>query len=298
MQSDLSKENKRAEKKEDTPLLTRKEDNIGRYSVSRLPKHREYLSDLQRMSTKHPIEVLAEFDVTDARRLLLEYKVRSGETISFTAWLIKCIAQAVSEDRNVQAYRKGKQLVVFEDVDVAFVMDIASESAHIVGNAVVRKANQKSLKAIHNEIRLGQTEKPIHGTAVGEGEQARLVGRMQSLPAFLRRLSASWYMRNPEIRKRNQGTVGITSVGNILGTSTGMWGCPLVTSMFPLMFAVSGITRKPGIVGDKIVPREFLSMSISLDHDAVDGVEAARFLKRLGELFTTAYGIGTLKLSA
>jgi len=63
------------------------------------------------------------------------------------------------------------------------------------------------------------------------------------------------------------------------------------------MFGISGITKKPGIFDDKIVPRGYLTMSVMLDHDAVDGAEAARFLKRLGELFMSGYGIRSLGLS-
>ncbi len=73
-----------------------------------------------------------------------------------------------------------------------------------------------------------------------------------------------------------------------------MWGCPIVTRMFQLLFGVSGISRKPGISGDKIEPRDFLSMSVMLDHDAVDGAEAARFLRWLGELCSKAYGLESL----
>ena len=232
--------------------------------------------------------------MTEAQTMLHRSREKKGETTSFTAWLIKCIAQAVSEDKRVQAYRKGKHLFVFEDVDVAFVMDRASDSGEMVANAIMRKADEKSLETIHQEIRIAQQEKPVHGTSVGESEEARLAGRLQSLPGFVRRLGVWWYGRNPELRKRAQGTVGITSVGNILGTSSSMWGCPIATGMFPLMFGISGIARKPGIVGDQILARDYLSMSIMFDHYAVDGAEAARFLKRLGELFTCAYGIDRL----
>jgi hypothetical protein len=59
--------------------------------------------------------------------------------------------------------------------------------------------------------------------------------------------------------------------------------------MFPLMFGISGFTKKPGIVGDTLVSREYLTNEREVNH-AVDGAEAARFLKRLGELFTGAFG--------
>jgi len=196
---------------------------VGEYKVLRLPKHRELLGDLERMTTKHPIQALMEFDVTEARTLMREYEQKSGETISFTAWIIKCIAEAVSENKQVQAYRKGKRLVIFEDVDIGFAMDMTSQSGSLVAGSIVRKANEKSLRTIHEEIRSAQRREPVYGTIVGEGDEARLAGRFQSMPGVMRRLAAWWYKGNPWLRKRTQGTVGITSVGNILGSSSGMW---------------------------------------------------------------------------
>ena len=249
------------------------------------------MSDLERMTTKHPILALVEFDVTEARDLLKEQKENTGETLSFTAWIIKCISQAVSEDKMVQAYRKGKQLFVFEDVDVAFVMEKASPGANLIASAIVRRASEKTVREIHQEIRSAQGEMPTKGAVVGEVNDVRLVRLLQSLPSVIRRIGGRWYSGNPKMRKKIQGTVGITSVGNILGSQTGMSGCPIVTGMFPMMFGISGISRKLGIFEEKIVPREFLSMSVMLDHDAIDGAEAARFLRRLGELLTHAYGL-------
>ena len=98
-------------------------DNIGSDKKSRFPKHRELLGNLASLSPKDPIQVLVEIDVTRARTRLRDYKEKTGETLSFSAWLIKCITQAVSEYKQIQAYRKGKELIVFEDVEVGFAME-------------------------------------------------------------------------------------------------------------------------------------------------------------------------------
>ena len=57
--------------------------------------------------------------MTRARAFLREYKAKTGESLSFTAFLIACLAKAVEEHKAVQAYRKGsKLLILFKDVDV------------------------------------------------------------------------------------------------------------------------------------------------------------------------------------
>ncbi len=49
----------------------------------------------------------------------------------------------------------------------------------------------------------------------------------------------------------------------------------------PVAFAIGGITRKPGVINSEIEIREYLSLTVSLNHDLVDGAPAARFVNRL-----------------
>jgi pyruvate/2-oxoglutarate dehydrogenase complex dihydrolipoamide acyltransferase (E2) component len=269
-------------------------NTIGTYRKSPFPKHRELLGNLVSLSPKYPIQVLMEVDVTKARTRIRDYKERTGKTLSFTAWLIKCISQAVSEYRQVQAYRKGKELVIFDDVDVGFAMERQGqqETGGLVLGAIVRKANEKSLSQINEEIRTAQAERMAYGTIVGEKEEARLAGVLQSLPGMVRRLAVWWYRRDPFLRKRTQGTIGMTSVGNVLGATSGMWAFPITLGPFPCYFGIGGVSKKPGSVDqNRVEVRELLPMCAMFDHDVVDGADVARFLGRLGELLKGAYGL-------
>lgn len=271
-----------------------KPDSIGNYTKAPFPKRREIFGTLASLSPKYPIQVLLEIDVTQARSSLRDYKERTGEAPSFTAWLIKCISQAVSEHKQVQAYRKGKEIILFEDVDVAFAMERQSgqgEGGMVLG-AVVRKANEKTLRQISEEIRSKQSERMIHGTIVGEKEEARIAGFFQSLPGALIKLAVHWYKRDPFLRKRTQGTIGMTSVGNVLGSTSGMSAFPITAGPFPCYFGVGSISNKPGLDDqNRIAMREVLPMCVTFDHDVIDGADVARFLGRLGELLKGAYGI-------
>lgn len=57
---------------------------------------------------------------------------------------------------------------------------------------------------------------------------------------------------------------------------------------------VGGIGEKPGIVQGQISMREYLNLTISVDHDVVDGAPAVRFASRLRDLIESAYGLGEL----
>ena len=55
------------------------------------------------------------------------------------------------------------------------------------------------------------------------------------------------------------------------------------------MMTVGGIGEKPVIIDGQIVPRDFLSLTISFDHDIIDGAPATRFTVRLKELIESGY---------
>src|SRR5215469_9970284 len=90
------------------------------YQVVPYPKMRRLEAMAYRSVQNKPmIHGLLEVDVTRARAHLREYKATTGESLSFTAFLIACLAKAVQEHKVVQTYRKGsKRLILFEEVDV------------------------------------------------------------------------------------------------------------------------------------------------------------------------------------
>lgn len=92
--------------------------------------------------------------------------------------------------------------------------------------------------------------------------------------------------------KKAVGTVGITAVG-MFGEGAG-WGIPIPTPA--LMVTVGGIGEKPGAVDGQIALREYLNLTISFDHELVDGAPAARFTKRLKQLIESGYGLDDLDL--
>jgi chloramphenicol O-acetyltransferase len=90
------------------------------YKVVPNPKMRWWLAAAFRSAQHTPmIHGLLEVDVSRARAYLREHQAKTGESLSFTAFLIACLGKAVDEHKAVQAYRKGrKHLVLFDEVDV------------------------------------------------------------------------------------------------------------------------------------------------------------------------------------
>jgi pyruvate/2-oxoglutarate dehydrogenase complex dihydrolipoamide acyltransferase (E2) component len=273
-------------------------DDIGKYQVRRFPAFRNpTLDTLDLGMKKHHIPALFEVDVTGAREYLRAFKARTGHGLSFTAWVMACIGQAVSEHKHVQAMRKGKRsLILFDDVDISTVVE--RSVGHSDGTSetlpmpyVVRRANEKTVYQIHDEIRTAQAESLGKGEVqLGARRNARLAGAFNSMPRFVRNLLV-WrrLTHNPFFAKKSMGTVVVTSVGNVGKSSGYAWAIPI--GIHPLLIALGSIARKPGIVGEEIRIREYLSMTVLFDHDVTDGSPVVRFIQRLSELLEGGYGL-------
>jgi pyruvate/2-oxoglutarate dehydrogenase complex dihydrolipoamide acyltransferase (E2) component len=246
------------------------------------------------MHRQHTVHALLEVDVTDARRAIHEHRARTGEGLSFTAFLVASLARAVDEDRRMHAYRHGRsRLVLFDDVDVTVLVETDVEGAKIPFPHIVRAANRKAAAQIHGEIRAAQTA----GAPYESGR--RWLPLWLLVPGFLRERVWAMVLADPRRRKRLTGTVAVTSIG-MFGRGTA-WAIPLTS--YSLCLTVGGIARKPGVVSDRaggadggarverIEVREMLALTISVDHDVIDGAPAARFGARLAELIEGAAGL-------
>jgi len=263
--------------------------NIGSYHVIDLTLGRRiWLNTLELSWTAHTIYGLLEVDVTAARKTIAEHKERSGESLSFTAFLAFCLARAVEEHKEVQACLKGRrQMVLFDDVNIGLMVEHkAGEKGALMGH-VIQGANRKSYREIHEEIRSVQSA-PV---PVGRGMPSWFRSAML-LPWPLSRLMMALLRAN---RRRDPisfasmgGTAAITSVGMFGGSHSG-WG--LTPTPQSLGLVVGGIAWKPAVVDGRIEPREMLNLTVMFDHDVVDGAPATRFTRRLVELIESGYGL-------
>ena len=254
------------------------------YKVVPYPKMRR-LEAIAYRSVQHKpmMHGLLEVDVTRARAFLREYKTITGESLSFTAFLISCLAKAVDEHKAVQAYRKGsKRLILFDEVDVYTPIERDVVGQKQLMPYIVRSANRKTLRDIHHEIRAAQAQDVAKAW---EGMKAICLPWLLLRPAF--RVMEWMGKRSPWVWKKYRGTVGITTVG-MFGKGAG-WGIPLPSHS--LWLTVGGIGEKPGVVDGHIAIRDYLSLTISFDHETIDGAPAARFTQRLKELIESGYGL-------
>ena len=250
------------------------------FRVVRLARAQQQMDDwLTVAARRHTMHALLELDVTDSRRRIRERRAETGEPLTFTAFIVACLARAIDEDKTLHAHRRGNELVLFDDVDVTVAVEHTVEGAKIPLPHIVRAANRKSTAQISREIGDARAGELPYALA------RRALPLWLVVPGPIRRLVWSRWLADPWRRKRLTGTTFVSAVG-MFGKGTA-WGIPQAQN-YTLGLTVGGIARKPGVVGtddgERIEPREFLSLTLSIDHGIVEGAPAARFTKRLKEL--------------
>jgi hypothetical protein len=197
----------------------------------------------------------------------------------------------VERNKYMHAYRSGRShLVLFDEVDVSTQIEIVMDGRKVPIPHTIRAANKRTVYDIHREIRRVQAEGE-------EGESAptsRWERLFMALPTFIKRPMMRVMFKDPHRAKRNAGTVLLTAVG-MFGEGGG-WGIPLI--MHTLGVTLGGIAEKPVVIDGQIEIRECLSITVSFDHDIIDGAPAARFTQRFKDLIERAYGLDDQDLGA
>jgi pyruvate/2-oxoglutarate dehydrogenase complex dihydrolipoamide acyltransferase (E2) component len=253
------------------------------YTIKPFPSIRKATIDLlAAASQKHMIHGLIEVDVSKPRHLLQQIKETKGESISFTGFVIYCCARAVDMNKHMQAYRDWRnRLILFDQVDVSTTVERLVDGRHQVVPTIIRGANRKTLQQIHQGIRQAQAEK------VEEAGVFQTIQWYLALPAFIRRLFFRILGKAPHVMKKSGGTIMVTSVG-MFGSGAG-WGLPVASHT--LNVTVGGIVSRPSIVNGQLENREYLCLTLSFDHDIIDGAPAARFIQRFRELIESGSGL-------
>jgi len=268
-------------------------DRIGKYKTKPYSKFRKNIEIVTLEGwRKRSTHSMLEIDVTEARKKIKKYSEKTGEKISFTGWIIKCVSQAMTKHKSLNAYRQGKnKIIYFDDVDIALPVERKSKSESRPRVYILRKANKKTIKEITKEIRDVQKENIDIETQVLGNDISRFEKIVLSLPIFLKKILIRTIRYRGIFKKKHMGTTGVTAIG-MKGKFPG-WVIPLGGTATTL-FVVGGITKKPGVVDNKIKIREYLHLTITTDHDLIDGGPLARFVETLTDFMENAYSLNDL----
>jgi len=252
-------------------------DRPRRVETRSIPPTRRFVTGGLRAGRRMmPTHGLVQCDVTDTRAHLMA----SDPPLSMTAFIVAAVARAAAAHPEVHAYRSWSgRLIIHHHVDVATLVEVAAPEGSFPLAHLVRDADARGLADISAEIRTVKAN-PTAGTS-GRlfRETAPLASRIPGAVALFYVLAA----RSVRMR-RMTGTVSVTSVGMFGGGGGFGIGHPTVQTLTVL---IGGMSVRPWVRDGEIVPREVLDLTVTVDHNIVDGAPAARFVADLRRMIET-----------
>lgn len=221
---------------------------------------------------KNAIHIFTEVDITEPRRLIKEHFERTGEKLSLTAYVVTCLAQVIKEHPQLNSFIKGKRLIVLDDVTISVLIE-----REIVGEKVpepigIKQAQLKTLRQIHNEIRDAKNQQSDKLGSLSHQTWIRLIPNFL-LKTFIRIADKNIHMAEL------YGKVAVTAVG--MFSKEAIWCIPHGSAT--VLVTIGSISKKVVEVDGCFVSREHLCLTVSFDHNIVDGAPASRFMNLLIE---------------
>ena len=125
-------------------------DQVPSYTIEPFDRVRELVIDVMLPARKkHNIHILFEADITGVRK----QKAETGETISLTAFLIKCTATATMTNKHLSARRiSARRLVVCDDMHVNCMVEAEIDGQSLPSTLIISQANSKGVVEINGEL--------------------------------------------------------------------------------------------------------------------------------------------------
>jgi len=221
---------------------------------------------------KNTIHCFTEVDITEPRDLIKKHYEVTGEKLSLTAYIVTCLSRVMKDYPQFNSFIKRGKLILLNDVTISVLIEREIRGERVPEPVAINKAQEKTYLQIHKEIR------------EAKNQQTNKLGSLSDhawftfIPGFLLRLFIRVADKNLYMAVK-YGKVAVTAIG--MYSKEPVWfiphGAPTV------LVTVGSISRKVVEFNSQFVSREHLCLTVSFDHDIVDGAPAARFMNQFTE---------------
>jgi pyruvate/2-oxoglutarate dehydrogenase complex dihydrolipoamide acyltransferase (E2) component len=221
---------------------------------------------------KNAIHSLAEVDISEPRRLMKEHFENTGEKLSLTAYVVTCLADTLRDHPGLNAFIKGRRLILLDDVTISVLIEREITGEKVPEPIGIKQAQDKTLLEVQKEIRSAKEQESGRLGSLSGNTWFRLI------PKFLLKSFIRIADRNIRMAKA-YGKVAVTAIG--MFSREAVWFVPHGTAT--VLVTVGSISQKPVEVDGRLLSREHLCITVSFDHNIVDGAPAARFMNQFME---------------
>nr|AOE13982.1 dihydrolipoamide succinyltransferase component (E2) of 2-oxoglutarate dehydrogenase complex [uncultured bacterium] len=231
-----------------------------------VPKARKAVKDfLDLAHGKNFAHGMTEVDVTNVLRVLAERKRIGLDSHSLVAHTIWSYGRAVADHVALQGIPSGGEIVVFEDVDIATMVEKElPEGGTVPYPYILRGAQRKSFEEIVQDLNQAKAY------SLADAQKAKATTRIDFLPRFLRLWIMRKALRNPLKYKAALGTVALTTLGMVMRNRR-WWPVPI--GPHAISIGTGATFKRNDASGEK----DILCVSLRFDHDLMDGAPITRF---------------------
>lgn len=221
---------------------------------------------------KNAIHGFTEVDITIPRWLIKTHYEKTREKLSLTAFIVTCLARVIKEYPQMNSFIKRRKLVILNDVTISVLIEREINGEKIPEPIGIKRAQAKTFCQIQEEIR---GAKKIKNEKLGSLEGQAWI---RFIPNFLLKTFIRLADKNINMAKR-YGKVAVTAVG--MFSKEPVWFMPHGSGT--ILITIGSISNKVVEIDGEFVSREHLCLTVSFDHNIIDGAPAARFMNRFIE---------------
>jgi pyruvate/2-oxoglutarate dehydrogenase complex dihydrolipoamide acyltransferase (E2) component len=255
------------------------------YNTFDWPEIRNLVADNMAIAAGRPtIYSLFELDYTKVKKEMREREKSLFKGLSLNAYIVFLFAHLLQQNKGFLYFRHGKKkIVVFDEIDVLTIVEKRAKGQQSVPvAAIIRNAGSRTFYEINEILRGYQKMDALDIPGVKARRQ------LLKYPSFLRKFLMKRIVKNPFLNKKYYGDVSVSSLSLNSGNRA-WWGIPIATS--PLALMPSGIYKKVIFENGIPVEKDFLSITVAMNHEVIDGGPAQRFFHEFALKFEQAYGI-------
>jgi pyruvate dehydrogenase E2 component (dihydrolipoamide acetyltransferase) len=224
-----------------------------------------------------PDQAEERIPVRAIRRSIAEKMVRSAFTIPHVSeWLQIDATELMKLRTDLQTSPEAKEMKISPLPIIVKALLAALRKHPLVNSSWDDATNEIVVKHVYHIGIATDTERGLLVPVVKNADQLNIF----ELSREIGRLAAS--ARDGKIGPSDLtgSTITITNVGSFGMES----GTPIINYPEAAILAPGVIAQRPWVVDGQIVARDVMTLALSFDHRVLDGAEAGRFLRYLGDL--------------
>lgn len=221
---------------------------------------------------KNIIHFFSEVDVSVPLRLIKQYEEKNNIKLSFTGYLAKCFGNIILNHPKFNSFISGNKRIIINELNISILMERKIKDEYVPEPMVLQKVDTKTLAEITDEIRVSQKkvkEKEEFGN-LNENKIFRFI------PGFLLKSFIKVADKNIKMGIK-YAKLAITSVG--MYCKNPVWIIPHGSAT--VLLSVGSMSEKTQLIDGINKTIKNLCLTVSFDHDLIDGAPAARFMDEL-----------------